>query len=109
MGEPHNHHFVPAFYLKQWRGPPDKKINEYSLLEPRRLIKRRRGPDATGFQDKLYTFPELPPKIAASIETQVLKPTDDLANLALQKLLSGVQGPWTLEMRSGWTSFLFGL
>ncbi len=30
MSEPHRHHFVPAFYMRQWHGP-DEKLVEYTI------------------------------------------------------------------------------
>ncbi len=30
MSEPHRHHFIPAFYLRQWHGA-DEKLVEYTI------------------------------------------------------------------------------
>jgi Protein of unknown function (DUF4238) len=71
MNTPRDHHFIPAFYLKQWEGPGGQII-EYKLIANaqvgRKLVKKPIGRDATGFERDLYAFPELPPDAAQFIE-----------------------------------------
>jgi hypothetical protein len=63
---PRDHHFIPAFYLKQWCGT-DKKLCEFSRPQGK-LYAKRVGPDATGYQTDLYAFPELPAEMAQHLE-----------------------------------------
>jgi Protein of unknown function (DUF4238) len=62
MSDPRDHHFIPAFYLKNWAGR-DGKLIEYRRLRGR-LVTKWVGPRATGFERDLYAFPELPKKDA---------------------------------------------
>jgi hypothetical protein len=57
--KPRDHHCIPVFYLKQWRGQ-NKKLIEYTVKHGK-LIARPVGAKGTGFQTDLYAFPELPP------------------------------------------------
>jgi hypothetical protein len=52
------HHFIPAFYLRQWHGP-DNKLVEYAIKRGK-LLPKRASADATGFERDLYEYPELP-------------------------------------------------
>ena len=70
MSVPHDHHFIPAFYLTQWTAP-DKKLVEYTIKNGK-LIDKSVGPRATGWETDLYAFPELPPEIGAIPRTRVL-------------------------------------
>jgi hypothetical protein len=58
MSIPHKHHFIPAFYLRQWCDHTGKLI-EYTIKYSK-LIPKPVGPDATGYEFDLYAFPELP-------------------------------------------------
>ena len=66
MSIPHDHHFIPAFYLKQWAGA-DKKLTEFAFQRGKLIVKRA-GPRATGYETGLYAFPELPPDTAQHLE-----------------------------------------
>ena len=105
--KPRDHHFIPVFYLKQWRGP-DKKIVEYTVKH-RKLIAKTVSPKGTGFQTDLYAFPELPPELAQHIEDVFLKSVDNDASLSLDKHLTGNNKIWTSKKRSAWSRFIIGL
>jgi hypothetical protein len=107
MGEPHRHHFIPAFYLKHWAAAGGKLV-EFTKYNGK-LVPRHRGPEKTGYEENLYTFPDLPPAFAADIETKMLKQHDESASKALEKFLSGDRCPLTNDMRSDWARFLVGL
>jgi hypothetical protein len=68
MSEPHRHHFVPAFYLRQWHGP-DEKLVEYTIKH-RKLIPKPVSAEATGFQRDLYEFRELPSPLSQFLEKE---------------------------------------
>jgi hypothetical protein len=106
MSEPHKHHFVPAFYLRQWHGP-DEKLVEYTIKRGK-LISKPVGADATGFERDLYEFPELPPDLSQFMEQKFWDYADRTASQALDMLLNGkrVSSP---EMRSAWARFLVGV
>jgi hypothetical protein len=104
--KPRDHHYIPVFYLKQWRGL-NKKLIEYTVKHGKPIAKPV-GPKGTGFQTDLYAFPELPPEMAQHIEDVFLKYADNTASIAHQMHLAG-QDIWTAELRSGWSRFLISL
>lgn len=106
MSIPHDHHFVPAFYLRQWCDSSGKLI-EYTIKH-RNLIAKPVGPDATGFEFDLYAFPELPPDQSQFIEQKFFDYADRTASDALQLHLTGRNG-WTRELTSAWSRFVIAL
>jgi Protein of unknown function (DUF4238) len=104
--KPRDHHYIPAFYLKQWAGA-NRKVIEYSRKHGN-FLKKSVGPKATGFQTDLYAFPELPEDMAQHIEDVFLRYADNAASDALNKHLSGDQ-QWTGELRSAWSRFIVSL
>lgn len=99
-----DHHFIPVFYLKQWANTAGK-LFEYSRPYNNKIVHKRVGPKATGFQRDLYSFNDCPPEIAQYLESVFLQRADHLASLALAKHLAGDQEPWTSELRSAWSRF----
>jgi hypothetical protein len=107
MSQPYDHHFIPVFYLKRWT---DKGLlYEFKKVCTGRIVNRRVGPKGTGFERHLYTFDDLPGETAQWLEAAFLKGTDHLASQALQKLLAGDHSPWSVELRSAWSRFVFQL
>jgi len=106
MSVPRDHHFIPAFYLRQWTGA-DGKLLEYSKKNDR-VIPKRIGPDATGFERDLYAFHDLPPELAQHVEQRFFDYADRVGARALNMLLAGDQ-TWTRETRSGWSRFLIAI
>lgn len=108
MSAPHDHHFIPAFYLRQWCDPTkNDKLIEYSIPHGK-LISKPVGPRATGFERDLYAFPELPPDQAQYIEQWFFDYADLVAADALRMLLSG-NHQWISETRSAWSRFVIGV
>jgi Protein of unknown function (DUF4238) len=112
MNEPRDHHFMPAFYLKQWEGPSGQII-EYKLIRNaqvgRKLVKKLIGRDATGFERDLYAFPELPPDAAQFIEQQFFAYADQKASDALDNHLGIAAHSWTSELVSAWSRFVIAI
>jgi hypothetical protein len=106
MSVPRDHHFIPVFYLKQWT--TNGKLVEYTRKHGR-LIAKRVGPEATGFERDLYAFSELPAADAQHIEAVFLKYADDKAAQALAIHLGESEVSWSDELRSAWSRFVFGL
>ena len=107
MTIPRDHHFIPAFYLKQWVGA-DGKLEQFS--KPRdRVVVRRLSPDATGYQTDLYAFPELPREQAQFLESEYFQYADDMGYKALEAHLTGRPLPWSAELVSAWSRFLVGV
>jgi hypothetical protein len=105
---PRNHHFIPAFFLKQWTGP-DGKLVEYSIKH-HKLIPKPVGPDATGYEFDLYAFSELPSDQAQFIEQTFFNYADRTASDALQLHLSNADASaWTVEQKSAWSRFIIAL
>lgn len=107
MKLPRNHHFVPAFYLRQWCNRTDKLI-EYTIKHGN-LIPKPVGADATGYQFDLYAFPELPPDQSQFIEQKFFDYADRTASDALNLHLTDNAAGWTSELVSAWSRFVIAL
>ena len=108
MSVPRNHHFVPAFYLRQWCGP-DGKLIEYSIKHGK-LIPKPVGANSTGFEFDLYAFNELPPEQAQYVEQRFFDYADRTASDALQLHVVGqTKTGWGPELIGAWSRFVIGL
>jgi hypothetical protein len=107
MTAPRDHHFIPAFYLKQWADPNGKLI-EYTR-KGGKLVAKSVGPRSTGYERDLYAFPELPPDAAQFIEQEFLAYADQKASDALDNHLGLASRPWTSELVSAWSRFVIGI
>jgi Protein of unknown function (DUF4238) len=106
MSIPKKHHFIPVFYLKQW-ARANGKLFEFSKPKDR-VLRKLVGPRATGYQEGLNDFDNVPPTLKTYLESEFLQRSDHLASVALKKLLSGTTQKWTAEERSAWSRFVLG-
>lgn len=107
MNAPRDHHFIPAFYLKQWADPSGKLI-EYTR-KGNKLIPKTVGSRSTGYERDLYAFPELPPDAAQHLEQAFFGYADQKASDALDNHLGVASLPWTSELISAWSRFVIAL
>ena len=107
MSIPRNHHFLPIFYLQQW-AVTGRKVVEYSIKNSKLIVKPV-GPDGTGFERNLYSFPELPPQEAQHIETKFFDYVDRVASEALKRHLVPSNKPWNNELVTAWSRFVIGI
>jgi hypothetical protein len=108
MGLPRDHHFIPAFYLRQWCDAEGKLV-EYTLPYGRKLVAKPVGPDATGYEFDLYAFPELTPEQSQWLEQRFFDYADRTAADALKLHLSGIKDRWNAELVSAWSRFVIAL
>jgi hypothetical protein len=106
MSDPHDHHFIPAFYLARWAGEGGKLI-EFSR-KYNKLIAKPVGPRATGFETDLYEAKDLPPEQRQHLEKVWFDYTDRTASEAL-KIHVGEATTWTNELVNAWSRFVFGI
>lgn len=106
MSEPHKHHYIPTFYLKNWSNADDEVCEMRKF--PRNLSIKHKSPKATGFADNLYRIEGLPEEEAQQLESVFLSLADNDANLALRKLLGSGEALDARE-RSGWSRFIASL
>ena len=106
MNPPRKHHYIPAFYLKQWAGA-DGKVCVMRKV-PSGLSVLRRSPNATGFKVDLYKIDNVPPEQAQQFESVFLTLADNDAYHALQKLIADNRD-WTPRYRSAWARFVISL
>jgi hypothetical protein len=102
------HHYIPVFYLKQWRDST-KRVIEFSRPYKSIVKTRNVDPDGTGYVRGLYRMPGVADEHAEIIEQTFFKRVDDQAAIALQKLLKTDLMGWSLELRKSWTLFLLSL
>ena len=106
MPEGEKHHYIPAFYLKQWAGA-DGRLCQYS--RPYVQVKPKRvHPDGTGYVRGLYAIDDTDPAIVNAVEAMFLKPSDGLAHEALLNLLREKPFPKP-QMRTSWSRFVLSL
>jgi hypothetical protein len=102
------HHFIPAFFLKQWAGTDDKEVCQMRLINGR-VVPTRIHPNATGYEHDLYKTHGVTSEKEHLLEEKFFKPVDTAAELALQKMLGWDEAPWTSESRKAWTRYLLSL
>jgi hypothetical protein len=107
MNAPRDHHFIPAFYLKQWVDGSGKLV-EYSR-KGGKFIPKPVGPRSTGFERDLYAFPELPAATAQYMEQAFFAYADQKASDALDLHLGVSSQQWTPELLSAWSRFVIGI
>jgi hypothetical protein len=107
MSTPRDHHFIPAFFLKQWAGENGKLI-EYTIRHGK-LIAKSVGPHSTGYEFDLYAFNELAPDVRQYIEQEFFNYADNIASIALKRHLTGNREPWSAELLSAWSRFVIGI
>lgn len=106
MSEPHDHHFIPAFYLSRWVGE-DGKLVEFTRKH-NKLIAKPVGPRSTGFDVDLYEAKDLPPEQRQYLENVWFQYLDRTANESL-KIHMGEATQWTNELVNAWSRFVFGI
>jgi hypothetical protein len=107
MNYPIDHHFIPAFFLTQWADASNKLV-EYTIKHGR-LIPKPVGPRGTGFEQHLYSFPELPPDAAQFIEQVFFNYADRVAADALNNHLTKTPTPWSVDLISAWSRFVIAV
>jgi Protein of unknown function (DUF4238) len=107
MSVPRDHHFIPAFYLKQWADSAGKLI-EYTR-KGGKLVAKTVGPKSTGYERDLYAFPELPPNAVQYLEQVFFAYADRKASDALDNHLGVASCPWTSELVTAWSRFVIGM
>jgi hypothetical protein len=107
MSTPRDHHFIPAFLLKQWAGQNGKLI-EYAIKHGK-VIAKPVGPHSTGYEFDLYAFNKLASDVRQYIEQVFFNYADNAASIALERHLSNSREPWSAELLSAWSRFLIGI
>ena len=108
MSIPRKHHFIPVCYLQHWCSSRDGKLYEYAIKHSK-FVSKRVGPRSTGFEEHLYSFPELPADAAQHLESNFLQLVDSDAAIALRRHLVMSTDPWPRKLRSAWSRFLISL
>jgi hypothetical protein len=108
MSIPRKHHFIPVCYLQHWCSSQDGKLYEYTIKHGH-FVSKRVGPRRTGFEEHLYSFPELPSEAAQHLESNFLQLVDSDAAIALKRHLTMTGDPWPPKLREAWSRFLISL
>lgn len=104
---PHDHHFVPVFYLKNWIVAPGQRLVEYRRRRDGIVRPRWTGPRGTGYERSLYSAAD---GSVESLETSFMMPADSGAAEAMKVFLaSGPTLEWTRPQRSAWSRFIMGM
>jgi hypothetical protein len=108
MSIPHKHHFIPVCYLQHWCSYKDGKLYEYAIKHGK-FVSKRVGPRHTGFEEDLYSFPELPADAAQHLESKFLQLVDSDAAIALRRHLAMSADTLPPKLVTGWSRFLISL
>ncbi len=104
--ESRDHHYIPAFYQKQWG--IGGKLFAYS--RPFKcIVMKSCSPYATGFERDLYALHSYPSPTRAVLEDRVLKQIDQQASDALQSLLEWQGQSLPLKTKVAWARFVLSL
>ncbi|MBU3033635.1 DUF4238 domain-containing protein [Tritonibacter mobilis] len=108
--DPKDHHYVPAFYLREWESPKfgDKLIEFRRLDTPRGKVlgEKEVSARATGFQKDLYSISTSDPMIKdRSFEKGFLSDLDNRASQVLKHLLSDAR-VLDESFREQWAQFV---
>src|SRR6266702_584623 len=108
MSVPVKHHHLPVFYLKRWTGE-DGQLCQFSRPH-QEIVSHRRYPAQTGYVERLYELPGLPPAEAQRIEQGFMQRVDSLAAQALA-MLENDESRITpnSKLRSAWSRFIMSL
>lgn len=101
--EPKKHHFLPEFYLGEWRDS-NRQIIRFTkpygnVVKPKRVFTA-----GAGYIEKLYAVEGLPDEAKLDMESEFLSPVDSRAADALRCMLTGEE--FTQAQRMAWASFL---
>ena len=102
------HHYIPVFYLKQWRDST-RRVIEFSKPYKNIVKPRNVDPDGTGYVRGLYRMPGVADEHAEIIEQTFFKRVDDQAAIAHQKLLKTDLMSWSLDLRKAWTLLVLSM
>lgn len=101
--EPKKHHFLPEFYLGEWRDA-NRQIIRFTkpygnMVKPKRVFTA-----GAGYIEKLYAVEGLPNEAKLDMESEFLSPVDSRAADALRCMLTGEE--FTQAQRMAWAGFL---
>jgi hypothetical protein len=109
MPEPLKHHYIPAFFLRQWARQSDAQLTQFSKPYGNEVKSRDVFPENTGFEERLYTVEGLPEDQAHKVESGFMSFVDNEAAKALAKIAAGDATGWDQATRSDWTRFMLSL
>lgn len=105
MNDPRKHHYIPAFYLRQWA------TNGF-LCEMRKIqgkiVVHSKAPDGTGWQKDLYKIEGVAPEIAQHFERVFMHMVDTEAAESMRSFIGGNMDVPVKE-RNAWIRFLLSL
>lgn len=108
MSEPHDHHYLPIFYLKQWERA-DGSLIQYSRPY-REVVARSKFPAGVGYAPSLYSLAGYPPEQRNVIEKDFMSAVvDNEGAQAMQVLIARDLAKMTPELGRAWVRFIMSL
>lgn len=105
MSNPSKHHYIPAFYLRQWA------TNGF-LCEMRKIggkvVVHSKAPDGTGWKKDLYKVEGVAPEFTQHFERVFLHMVDTGAATAMRHFIAGNMDA-SVKERDAWIRFLLSL
>lgn len=106
MSEPIDHHYLPVFYLKSWRGD-DGKICRFNCPRGEAVFTKRVFPKATAYEEHLYSMRSPDGTRNADMEKGFMSRLDTDASRSLALLEKGLRdNEWQPKQRSAWSRFV---
>jgi len=107
MGLPIDHHFIPRFFLRPWRGDGGR-LTCFSIKNGHLCIDRY-TPTQVAKQAYLYSLYGVSPEQAQVIETDILRPIDDAAAPIHKLFVDNTAPKLTDKQREDWGRFVLSL
>ncbi|MEZ2143794.1 DUF4238 domain-containing protein [Bradyrhizobium sp. DN5] len=105
MSDPSKHHYIPAFYLRQWT--TDGFLCEMRKIRGK-IVVHSKAPDGTGWQKDLYKIDGVAPELAQHFERTFMHMVDTEAAEAMRNFIGGNMDVPVKE-RDAWIRFLLSL
>lgn len=109
MASHNNHHFIPAFMLREWEGGVDQKLSAMRWLRGE-ISEHRYKARSVGVERHLYAIRQSQPEPNQRLEKEYMtKHIDDPAALVHQAIVADGLARLTEEQQYSWTKLLVSL
>lgn len=106
--EPKKHHYIPAFYLRNWEDKDSEKLIEFRSL-PNKLITKEVSAQSTGYESLLYSHPaDEAGNLDHSFESEYLSSLDNDAAIAL-RVITNQHQPFSQAVKTDWSRLIISL
>lgn len=108
INEPKKHHYIPAFFLRNWESKSEKKLVEFRSIH-QKLLPKEVSAEGTGYKDLLYSHTsDEAGNLNHSFEKDYLSSLDNDAAVALRIIIS--EDPsFDQDVKTDWSRLVMSL